>query len=242
MTKNAKLIGEFVLIVVGVLVALMVETALEERKDDELQAEYLARVESDVKLDKSAMEHRIDFFSDVRRFSGDVLRWTQTDDGVDKDSLLAAFYAAEVWPFVPNDSTYQDLKSTGNIRLLEDIELRTDLSRYYTRANTSRDGWNPSEDYRAIIRGIIPNDVQGLIRQNCPTTDQLDEVPSGFPPCELPGVDYAVLTELFSPLKNDRDFHQTLTYRDSELAVMIYLLGQQIVYAERVLTQISAQP
>jgi hypothetical protein len=241
MKQSTRLIGEFFLIVIGVLVALAVETALESRQDDGLRDEYIARIKLDIESDKRAVRHRIDFFSDVQQFSDQILVWLDTDVPVDHDVLLAAFYAAEVWPFVTNSSTYEDLLSTGNIRLLDDLDFRASLSNYHNKANTSRSGWNPSEQYRESIRGIIPNGVQSLIRQECPTTDETDEEPTGFPPCKLPGVDYEKLSSLFEPLKSDAAFRRSLTYRDSELGVMIYLLKQQVTFADQVLTRIESQ-
>jgi hypothetical protein len=241
MKSNARLIGEFFLIVVGVLVALAVEAALENRKDDQLRDEYLVRIENDISLDRQAILGRLEFFGDVQRFNNDVLDWLETDAPVDKELLRASFFAAELWPFMPYRSTYDDLLSTGNIRLIDNIDLRTRLSAYYRKAATSQDGWSPSQDYRGIIRGIIPNDVQEQIRENCPTTDALDEKPTGFPPCELANIDYEELTRLFVPLKSDVSFRRMLTYRHSELGVMIYLLTQQVVFADGVLAQIEQQ-
>lgn len=241
MKKNGKLIAEFVLIVVGVLAALAAETAFEDRRDRELRDEYLVRIEADLLLDTQAIQSRLEFFGDVQRFSGDVLDWLVSDEAVDKEMLLASFYAAEVWPFLPTKSTFEDLQSTGNIRLIDDIELRTSMAHYYNRADTARNGWNPSERYRQTIRGVIPNDVQALIRQNCPTTDAMDLFPSGFPPCELPGVDYEQMTQLFERLKSDVALHQTLTYRHSELGVMNYLLKQQLKHGNNTLDIIRAQ-
>ncbi len=237
MTEKGKLAAEFVLIIVGVLIALAVDTAFKSREDDSLRAEYIVRLEQDIRSDRQALLHRIDFFTDVQRFSNEMLAWLDTDSAVDQDVLLASFYAAEVWPVITTLATYQDLLSTGNIRLLRDIDFRASLFAYYNKADTSRPGWSPSQGYREIIRGIIPNDVQRLIRENCPTTDTLDEVPTGFPPCDLPGVDYDALTELYLPLKSDETFRRTLTYRDSELGVMLYLLTQQVKFADEVLRQ-----
>ena len=69
----------------------------------------------------------------------------------------------------------------------------------------------------------------------------MDEEPTGFPPCTLSGVDYDELARLFRPLQGDVQFQRTLTYRHSELGVMIYLLTQQAVYAGGVLAQIEKQ-
>jgi len=238
---KGKLVAEFLLIVVGVLAALAADTAFENRRDNELKEEYLARIEADLQSDREAIKYRITFFDDVQAYCGDVLNWLDSDAPIDQHVLLASFYAAEIWRFLPNESTFEDLKFTGNIRLLDDIELRTSLSRYYNRADTAGSGWNPSENYRRVIRGVIPNDVQALIRQNCPTTDSMDERPTGFPACSLPGVDYEKMTQLFARLKDDVEFRETLTYRHSELGVATYLLAQQRKFGEQVLDLIATQ-
>jgi len=238
---RGKLVAEFFLIVIGVLAALAADTAFENRRDNELEAEYLARLEVELRSDVEAIKYRITFFNDVQAFCDDVLNWLDSDAPVDQATLLASFYAAEVWPFLPNRSTFADLQNTGNIRLLDDIELRTGLSLYYNRADNSRSGWTPSENFRGVIRGIIPTDVQALIRQNCPTTDSMDDRPTGFPACELPGVDYENVTQLFVRLKDDVGFRETLTYRHSEIGVMTYLLRQQRKFGEQVLDVIAAQ-
>ncbi len=239
MNKRGRILGEFLLIVTGVLVALAVETALEERADDNLRSEYISRIKADIAADKQGIEFRIKFITAVSNFSRDTLYWAQSDLPVDKDVLLASFYAAEIWPFLPNVSTYQDLQSTGNIRLLENIELRTSLVRYHTQASASRPGWTPLEKYREIIRGVIPASVQDQIRSNCPTTDNLDQRSSGFPPCELNDIDYDQLTALFEPLRHDANFRQILTYRHSELKVVVRLLSQQAIIAGNVIARIE---
>ncbi len=239
MNKRGRMIGEFVLIVVGVLVALMVEAGLESRKDDQLREEYLSRIQADIEADKQALERRVGFFVGVKEFSQEMVDWLDADTPVDQQVILASFYAAELWPFRTKLSTYQDLHSTGNIRLLESLDLRTSLAAYYNKADSSRPGWTPSEAYREIIRGIIPTRVQGLMRDNCPTTDAVGQEATGFPPCTLDGVDYAQLGTLFEPLREDTQFRRTLTYRDSELGVMIYLLRQQVVYADDVLARLA---
>ena len=239
MDRPGRMIGEFVLIVVGVLVALMVEAGLESRKDDQLRDEYLSRIKMDLQSDKTALEDRIEFFGDVRNFSQDVVRWLDDDTEVDQELLLASFYAAELWPLTPNTSTYLDLHSTGNIRLLEDIDLRTSMAVYYNKSDSTDSGMNPSEDYREVVRGLIPTPVQDLIRSNCPTTDDADLHPSGFPPCTLPDVDYEQISRLYAPLREDAEFRRILTYRHSELSVMLYLLEQQVVFATEALKKIE---
>lgn len=241
MNKRGRMVGEFVLIVAGVLVALMVETALDNRQDGKLRDEYLSRIKADLESDKSALAGRIEFFAGVQRFSQDVLGWLDNGGEVDQGLLLASFYAAEVWPMTPDASTYSDLHSTGNIRLLDNIDLRTSMALYYNKAVSTASGMTPNEDYRQIIRGVIPTAVQDLIRKNCPTTDEADLAPTGFPSCSLPGVDYEQLNRLYEPLRTDVEFRRTLTFRHSELGVMLYLLSQQVLFASEALNKIEQQ-
>ena len=238
MNKRGKMAGEFVLIIVGVFIALVLEGMMSERSEGELRAEYLSRIRADIVADKQTFEYRIGFFTEVQQFSQDFLNWMQTDAPVDQSVLLAAFYAAEIWPAVPNVSTYQDLLSTGNFRLIDSIDLRASLFHYHNKADTSRPGWNLSDDYRKIIRGIIPSGVQAQIRENCPSADSDDVVPTGFPPCELQNVDFERVTALFAVLRDDKAFQSTLTFRHSELGVMLRLFRQQVTYADNVLANI----
>lgn len=239
MNKHGKIAGEFVLIIVGVFIALVLESMMSERNDGALRDEYLLRLRADIVADKQTFQYRIGFFTDVQQFSQDFIDWMQTDAPVDQSTLLAAFYAAEIWPAVPNVSTYQDLQSTGNFRLVDNIDLRASLFHYHNKADSSRPGWNPPNDYRGIIRGVIPSNVQAQIRENCPSADDDDIVPTGFPPCVLRNVDFERMTALFTELRNDTAFQRTLTFRHSELGVMLRLFRQQVEYADNVLANID---
>ncbi len=239
MRNRGRTAGEFVLIVVGVFVALLLDTMMNERHDGELRLEYLVRLEADINADKQAFEYRIEFFTAVQQFSQEFLDWMQSDAPVDQGVLLAAFYAAEIWPHVPRTSTYQDLQSTGNLRLIENIELRTRLIEYHNKIDISRPGWNPSAEYRETIRGIIPSDVQAQIRKACPTADIDNLVPTGFPPCVLQDIDYEHVTALFEPLRDDTSVQNVLTYRHLELGVMLLLYRQQVSFGDDVLAQIE---
>lgn len=239
MKNRRRVVGEFVLIVVGVFAALTLETMMSERHDGELRAEYLSRIKADITTDRQTLEYRIEFFIGVQEFSQEFLDWLHSDAPVDQSVLLAAFYAAEIWPFKPSMSTYQDLQSTGNFRLIENIALRTNLFRYHNKADSSRPGWNPSDEYRKTIRGIIPSDVQAQIREACPTADYEDLTPTGFPPCDLHGIDFEQIAALFNPLRRNAAFQDILTYRNSELGVKLRLFRQQIIFADHVLVHIK---
>ena len=65
---RGRIVGEFFLVVLGVLAALMVDTWIEQRNDDNLRQEYLARLADDLEADRQSLEYRISFFTSVRSF------------------------------------------------------------------------------------------------------------------------------------------------------------------------------
>lgn len=241
MKRTGRITAEFVLIVAGILAALAIDSAVEDRHDDRLREEYLARVQVDLETDKQAIQHRMEFFTDVREFCRLFLNWLESERPLDQEVLLASFHAAEIWPWEPSASTYQDLINTGNIRLFQSLDFRHDLVVYYMRAAASLPHISVSEDYRKIIRGTIPNDIQSQIFAQCPTADDRGTVPTDFPPCELENIDYEQLTAQFQQLREDEVFKRALIYRISELRVKNYLLAAQSGYADDVLMQLVGQ-
>lgn len=130
---RGRIVAEFFLVVMGVLAALMVDTWMEERQDDNLRQEYMTRLADDLETDRQSLDYRISFYSAVRNFGIETLGRIQSDSQVEQEAILAAYYASELFLFRSLENTYEDMQSTGNIRLLADIELRLALASYYRK-------------------------------------------------------------------------------------------------------------
>jgi hypothetical protein len=233
---RGRIVGEFFLVVLGVLAALMVDTWIEQRNDDNLRQEYLARLADDLEADRRNLEYRISFFTSVHSFGLQTLERLRSDGPVDQDAILTAYYASENYEFRPIQNTYEDLQSTGNIRLLDDIELRLALASYHSKASITVTILVDS--YRQLVRGVIPWKFQAAIREYCPTTEQNDEVPTGFPPCTLPGISADEVNAVFAALRAYPGIVETLTYRVSDVDVVVYLYQVQKQMVLDVLAQL----
>jgi len=236
---RGRVVGEFFLVVLGVLAALMVDTWIEQRHDDNLRQEYLARLADDLEADRQSLDYRISFFTSVHSFGLQTLANLQTDEPVDQNAILAAYYASENFAFRSLENTYQDLQSTGNIRLLEDLDLRLALASYYRKIRA--DGGDPSEAYRETVRGIIPWKIQGAIREHCPTIDDIGEVPTGFPPCKIPDMSADEVSAVIQALRAHLGILEVLTYRVSDIDTKVYLFKGQRETALGVLAQLSEE-
>jgi hypothetical protein len=132
------LLGQFFTIVVGVLVALWADQVRAARADAALEVEYLESIVIDLEADLAHFD-TADAWS--RRQEAAAATVLALYDGVQPTKSVAELVVAVEsagWQYVPaiTRNTIDDLKSTGNLRLLRDPALRRAISSYYTFVET----------------------------------------------------------------------------------------------------------
>lgn len=146
-TGFVRALTRFVVIVVGVLVALAVDEWRENIAESNLETQYLRGLAADVDDELFYLE----FVTDLARsrleaadrlllFLGagagpsiDTLAYVapeEPDPGLLASDLVAA---VQTQFFVPEAIVWEDLVNTGNLRLIEDWELRQAIARYYSQ-------------------------------------------------------------------------------------------------------------
>jgi hypothetical protein len=84
--------------------------------------------------------------------------------------LASLLQASRITDPVVARSAYDDLISTGNLRVLRSDSLRSSLSRFYANVANQLDPVDYSADqahYREVVRSIVPADLQMFIRDTC---------------------------------------------------------------------------
>lgn len=100
-----------------------------------------------------------------------VSNWNsdRLDQGSPWRTVLAFYQASQMLPFPMDDTTYQELKSAGDLGLIRDPRLRNALAEYYV---TGPLGGSPhllqyNPEYRTLVRGYTPTPVSDYIWQRC---------------------------------------------------------------------------
>ena len=125
-----RLVGEFLVIVVGVLVALAADRWNQQRSEAVTAEEYLVRVVEEIRSDSVTIEAWF-ASSDRARAAGDSLRAAMSGTlelGVRRPQLRAG-PALRFPPIV----AWEELNNTGALRYIRDADLRRTLSTYYAR-------------------------------------------------------------------------------------------------------------
>ena len=127
-------IGEIVLVVIGILIALSINNWNEERKLKQLQIAYLNRLINDLDHDLMTIEFVEATINENQVIISDFINALNTNQ--DKNQILksAIPYFEKGWiisEFVPSTNTYTDLSQTGNMKVIDNTELVNDILSYY---------------------------------------------------------------------------------------------------------------
>lgn len=140
MNRAGMVLGEFIVVVLGVLVALAVDGIAADRRDRALGQQYIDNLRRDMHTD--TLMDRI--YTDVAGRKAEGLRAAlrALDEPArsiaDADLLLAlnfAIFDLNASTVLLDEPTYTDLLNTGNLRLL-DPTLRAALVRFRTRRHS----------------------------------------------------------------------------------------------------------
>ena len=168
----AAIVIEFVLLVAGVFLGIQVANWNAARVDDIRAQTYLVRIKDNLNYDLQAIERREVFWRQVIDYGNSAIRYAETGELVDgsKGKTVLAFYqASQLWPWVTNDTTYQELSNGGELGLIKDGNIRESLTKYYAEgAGKDLDYILSSQpEYRKIVRGLTPVAVSNHVWAKC---------------------------------------------------------------------------
>ena len=150
------LAGEFIIIVVGVLVALAVDQWSQARSDRLLETRYLQRLKADLEFDTTLFAR---FDSRALSAKAGILRDLLAPDALARlrarPNLVDDLNYSKVVALPTNrPATFEELQSTGRLSLIQDTDLRGALSYYYAGFNhISKILATPFGDYRKRLGG-----------------------------------------------------------------------------------------
>ena len=128
-------LGEILLVVIGILIALQINLWNEQRKEKSKECEYFSSLLSDLQDQITAITSQMEFESEVIR---------------DGEALIDTYYATNNFQvnenfsrqigtlnnrmtFRGSSSTYQELLSTGSMSIISDRKIRVAILEYYQK-------------------------------------------------------------------------------------------------------------
>lgn len=180
---------DFLIVVVGVFVAIEVANWNEDRQLAARQQTYFEQLTIDLEQDRDTAANGLEQMEAVDAAANTIIAAIEDRPSVEKVSdgeLLAALEHAG-YLYIPQTvtTTYDEMKSTGALGRIDDVDLKRTLAEYYGRAASGRQ-WdtllrNEQIAYRAAIRGAVPRAHSAWARGNYsrPPT-QREPLPANF--------------------------------------------------------------
>ena len=185
----ARVLAEGFVIVGSILLAFGIDAWWDGQKEAELEQGYAARIAADLRETRTEIDQNAQHYASLLGHGQAVLPILDGTEAIPEDALgflASVLQASRITAPVVARGAYDDLISTGNLRLLQSDTLRHELSRFYGNVEVRLDPVDYSGDqkpYRTVVRGIIPTELQILIRERCLDAEPLHcddgPVPSG---------------------------------------------------------------
>lgn len=123
-------IGEIILVVIGILIALQINTWNTQRVDNRKEQEYLHNLIEDIKVQQELVGNQIVHEKKMKSQVEKALVHLNSEL-INADTLNTYLSDITRKSFVVNDPTFQDLKSSGNILLIKNTTLRKNILSFY---------------------------------------------------------------------------------------------------------------
>jgi len=130
-------IGEILLVVIGILIALQVNNWNESRQERSSELNFLSRIREDLRNDNDYFKRRIDdaehYVDYSKEFEEKLYEKQYTlDDVSELVELFSKFYKSEMMTI--QNSTFSEMLYAGKLELLTNEELKSLLLDYYRRS------------------------------------------------------------------------------------------------------------
>jgi len=195
-SRNVRwLVAETLVVVLGIVIALGLDDYRTDRFERRLEVEYIERIQGDIERDlgyieavwnprlkvkRNALESVAPVIRGQAPVPDDVFEFLRNVSlGGVMGTLAAAWHT---------DTTFQDMRATGNLRLIERAEVRADISEYYEILDSeTRRVERRFTDYVPFALTVLPGELR----------DDLD-----FDSMQQFGVDYALQRLLTDDFRN----------------------------------------
>ena len=148
-------IGEIILVVIGILIALQINTWKEEYQQKREAITILNNLKFDLKEDLLDIDNRILWLQDKKdksRFLLDLLQNADNLEAIDSGYVVKSLLrAAFITKFVPSFAAYNEIQNTGKLGLIKSGKLKNMLASYKSQTGENMHVETPYESTLKIF-------------------------------------------------------------------------------------------
>ena len=234
---------DFLIVVVGVFVGLQVNNWNEARVEGVRSREYVSRIRAELVADMTELKRNRSLWQKVANEGYAAVSYAETgarSGATDWEILRSFLNASHSFPLSFSDTTYSELRSAGELRLIADPDLRSGLADYYVLVAARRGGLGPYQllpEYREMVRGRMRSDImryywRACYRQGVGVVTLVD-----CPPPE----GATGIAEIIRQLAADQDMMDALRYWADTQRMAVELAGFDLSRAQSLIDRVDGK-
>tara|TARA_R110000787_G_scaffold86285_3_gene184007 strand:+ start:23650 stop:24432 length:783 start_codon:yes stop_codon:yes gene_type:complete len=155
-------IGEIVLVVIGILIALQINTWNQDRINASKEQKYLVGLKNDLEKQVSAFNQRVQFCDIIIDIGESLLEdFGSTGRLLKIDSINSKLSKMMYSISYPNiETTFNELNSTGQLNLIKEKSLRSKIIKYYQNSESNK------ESVEGNIENVFYNQIFPTIKSS----------------------------------------------------------------------------
>jgi len=242
-------LGEVILIVVGILIALQLDNWNQKRNTIAQADIWRMAIVEDLRSTQRNLEWRIAYYEQALAFAEATLAGLQSHEPHTPEQgwriVLGAFQAGQIMPFRVSGPTYREVQAAGALDSIGSRTALTRLANYYeVSANDVEVISGGSPPYRDMIREKMPWPLQRYIWDSNCQSQRFNEDDGGFiftlEHCAKPDLD-EVIARALERFRSDIDLQDKLRGRMSQLTVVIAAFSRNVEAIEEIFASLNSQ-
>lgn len=126
---------ELATVVFGILIAFTLNSWAQNRNDNKVEEQYLQSLHNDLVEDSLLLTQRLAQIDSKLAFINKTIPHFYREDIPGRDTIMRKVFQSlsGFRPFVPHMATYETLKFSGDLKLIDNFELRKRVADHYNR-------------------------------------------------------------------------------------------------------------
>ncbi|MEM8584861.1 MAG: hypothetical protein AAGF87_11355 [Bacteroidota bacterium] len=126
-------LGEILIVILGISIAFTLNSWKEKSANNQLRNQYLGALQSEIEDESEELDSLGQFMSDRSQLIGFMGYSLLNPQLPGRDSVLGLLFEVAEGPiYHETDVTYQTLVNSGDLRLIDDLDLRKSIEAHYS--------------------------------------------------------------------------------------------------------------
>jgi hypothetical protein len=123
---------EIIIVIIGISIAFSMNKCADNVKDNKLKTEYLINLKSDVEADKLQLEKNVDAIAQKIKTCLEIIPVLNTGKKQGMPLMNKVFTILQYETFSSKNITYKTLINSGDLKLINDFQLKTAIQGHYS--------------------------------------------------------------------------------------------------------------